>query len=58
MVMPIMGMVIQCQGWLISGSDSFGRTSHPQVSLASAASSVRLIHSSVSKENPGASPPG
>jgi hypothetical protein len=43
---------------LIPGSDSFGRTSQPQVSLAIAAISCRRIHSSVSNEKPGASPPG
>src|SRR6476619_3159315 len=58
MVMPMIGMVIQCQGWLMPSSLSFGRTSQPQVSEASAASSVRLIHSKVSKAKPGASPPG
>src|SRR5450432_338302 len=58
MVMPMIGMVIQCQGWLMPSSLSFGRTSQPQVSLASAANSVRLIHSSVSNAKPGASPPG
>ena len=58
MVIPMIGIVIQCHGWLMPGSVSFGRTSQPQVSLASAASSVRLIHSSVSKANPGASSPG
>src|SRR6266540_655623 len=58
MVMPIIGMVIQCHGWLMPPSVLFGRTSQPQVSLASAASSVRAIHSSVSKAKPGASPPG
>ena len=58
MVMPMIGMVIQCQGWLMPGSVSFGRTSQPQVSVASAASWVRWIQSSVSKEKPGASPPG
>ena len=58
MVMPMIGMVIQCHGWLMPGSVSFGRTSQPQVSLASAASCVRLIHSSVSNAKPGASPPG
>ena len=41
MVMPMIGIVIQCQGWLMPSSVSFGRTSQPQVSLASAASSVR-----------------
>src|SRR5262249_24784821 len=57
-VIPMMGMVIQCQGWLIPSSLSFGRTSQPQVSLASAASCVSLTKSSVSNANPGASPPG
>ena len=42
MVMPMIGIVIQCQGWLMPGSDSFGRTSQPQVSLASAAICVAL----------------
>ena len=54
----MMGMVIQCHGWLMPSSLSFGRTSQPQVSLASAASCVSLTKSSVSKANPGASPPG
>src|SRR6476659_7990251 len=58
MVMPMIGMVIQCQGWLIPSSLSLGRTSQPQVSLASAASCVSLTKASVSNENPGASPPG
>src|SRR4029078_1348959 len=58
MVMPMIGIVIQCQGWLIPCSLSFGRTSQPHVSLASAANCVSLTKSSVSKENPGASPPG
>src|SRR5262249_28888235 len=58
MVMPMIGMVIQCHGWLMPGSVSFGRTSQPQVSEASAASSTPLIHSSVSNAKPGASPPG
>ena len=31
MLMPIMGMTTQCQGWLAM-LVSFGRTSHPQVS--------------------------
>src|SRR5437660_11783205 len=42
MVIPMIGIVIQCHGWLMPGSVSFGRTSQPQVSLASAASSVRF----------------
>src|ERR1700682_1138102 len=54
MVMPMIGMVIQCHGWLMPGSVSFGRTSQPQVSLASAASSVRATHSSVSNARRGA----
>jgi hypothetical protein len=54
----MIGMVIQCQGWLMPGSLSLGRTSQPHVSLASAASCVRWIHSSVSKAKPGATPPG
>src|SRR4051794_28989879 len=58
MVMPMIGIVIQCQGWLMPGSVLLGRTSQPQVSLASAASCVRATHSSVSKAKPGASPPG
>ena len=40
MVMPMIGMVIQCQGWLMPSSDSLGRTSQPQVSLAIAAISL------------------
>src|SRR6516162_6843636 len=35
MVIPMIGIVIQCQGWLMPPSVLFGRTSHPQVSLAS-----------------------
>jgi len=35
-----------------------GRTSQPQVSLAIAAIWLRWIQSMVSKEKPGASPPG
>src|SRR5439155_8583742 len=58
MVMPMIGIVIQCHGWLMPGSVSFGRTSQPQVSEASAASSVSFTKSSVSKLKPGASPPG
>src|SRR6476660_5692707 len=57
-VMPIFGIVIQCQGWLIPSSLSFRLTSQPHVSLASAASCVSLTKSRVSKEKPGASPPG
>ena len=33
-MIPIIGIVIQCHGWLIPSSDSLGRTSHPQVSDA------------------------
>src|ERR1041384_3489562 len=58
MVMPMIGMVIQCHGWLMPGSVSFGRTSQPHVSEASAASCVRWIQPSGSTEQPGASPPG
>jgi hypothetical protein len=54
----MIGIVIQCQGWLMPGSAWLGRTSQPQVSLASAASSVRATNSSVSNAKPGASPPG
>ena len=58
--MPMIGIVIQCQGWLMFSPSavSFGRTSQPQVSEASAASSVFCTKSSVSNEKPGASPPG
>ena len=56
MVMPIIGITTQCQGWLAS-SHSFGRTSQPQVSVQIAAISLPWIHSAVSKARPGASPP-
>jgi len=41
------GITIQCQGWLAT-SDSFGRTSQPQVSAQIAAMSARRIQSAVS----------
>ena len=55
MVMPTMGMMIQCQGWNASVL-SFGRTSQPQVSKQIAAISFLWIYSQVSKRRPGASP--
>src|SRR3972149_3391333 len=55
MVIPIIGITIQCQGWKASVL-SFGRTSQPQVSQQIAAICLRWIHSAVSKRSPGASP--
>ncbi len=52
MLMPIMGITTQCQGWLAT-LDSFGRTSQPQVSAQIAAMSVRRIQSAVSNRRPG-----
>jgi len=45
--------------WLMPSSDSLGRTSQPQVSLANGGDLGSCgFHSSVSNEKPGASPPG
>ena len=56
MVSPMLGMHTWCSGWNESGI-SFGRTSMPQVSVATAAISCRWIQSAVWNESPGASPP-
>ena len=43
-------------GWKLSGS-SFGRTSTPHVSVATAATRFSASHGIVKKLSPGASPP-
>ena len=49
-------MTTWCSGWK-AFSNSFGRTSKPQVSVAIAAISVRCSQPAVVKDRPGAGPP-
>ena len=50
-------MTTWCSGWNAGASNSFGRTSNPQVSVAIAAISVRCSHPAVVSDSPGAGPP-
>jgi hypothetical protein len=53
---PMCGMATWCSGWKAL-SNSFGRTSNPQVSVAIAANSVRWSHPAVVNDSPGEAPP-
>src|SRR5918993_752238 len=56
-VSPRFGITTWCSGWNDGTSNSLGRTSKPQVSVAIAAISVRCSQPAVVSERPAAGPP-
>src|SRR3954471_20845999 len=52
----MLGMQTWCRGWKAT-SNSLGRTSKPQVSVATPATSMSCSQSAVVKDRPGESPP-